>query len=248
MKNLHTEYYLPNDNELDFNENISAFDVLKMLQRVTFSHSNKLKLDHKTMLEKSNAFWVITKMKYILNSPIKANEKVLLKTWTQPPQTVRFLRDIQIKKSNKILIKAVSEWCCLDYTSKTIRRSNSINYPDLEMVKMGSNNLNFINPKIQVSEKDYVYTREIKLTDIDLNLHTNNLKYTNIALDAFSVAEIKDKFIKEYEIYFVSQSYEGDRIDVYKKKVKNIYYVEGKIENKTIFKVVLKLKNKKKED
>jgi len=246
MKNTYQEYYIPNDNELDLNENISVFDVLKMLQRVTFSHSNIINLDHKTMIEKSNAFWVVTKMKYVLNSPIKANEKVLLKTWTQTPSSVRFLRDIQIKKSNKVLVKALSEWCCLDFSTNAIRRSSSICYPDLEMIKTNSNNLKFTNTRIEVCEKDFVYTRTIRATDIDVNNHTNNLKYTNIAMDAFSVKELKNKFIKEYEIYFVNQSYEGDEINVYKKKVGNLFYIEGKVQEKTIFKVVLKLKEIKK--
>ena len=248
MKNTHQEYYTPNDNELDLNKNICVFDVLKMLQRVTFSHSNILKLDHGSMLEKSNAFWVVTKMKYIVNNPIGANEKVLLKTWTQIPSSVRFLRDIQIKKSNKILVKAVSEWCCLDYTTHTLRRSNSICYPDLEMVKTNSNNLKFSNPRIEVCGKDYVYTKIVRATDIDVNNHTNNLKYTNIAMDAFTVKELQNRLIKEYEIYFVNQSYEGDAIDVFKKKVGSGFYIEGRVQDKTIFKVVLKFKSIKKEE
>ena len=114
------------------------------------------------------------------------------------------------------------------------------------MVNTNSNNLKFTNPRIEVCEKDFVYSRTIRATDIDVNNHTNNLKYTNIAMDAFSVKELKNKFIKEYEIYFINQSYEGDEINIYKKKVGNLFYIEGKVQEKTIFKVVLKLREIKK--
>ena len=59
-----------------------------------------------------------------------------------------------------------------------------------------------------------------------------------------SVEELKHLHIKEYEIYFVNESYEGDEIKVYKKKVKNYYFIEGRTESKTIFKSVLKIRKR----
>ena len=66
-----------------------------------------------------------------------------------------------------------------------------------------------------------------------------------MVIDAFTVEELKQIDIKEYEIYFVNESYIGDKIDVYKKKIKNYFYIEGKVEDKTIFKSVIKFKKKK---
>ena len=65
-----------------------------------------------------------------------------------------------------------------------------------------------------------------------------------MAMDAFTVEELKSFNIKEYEIYFVNESREGDNIDIYKKKVKNYYYLEGRCSEKTIFKVVIKFTKK----
>jgi len=245
MKNLHTEKYLTNDVEVDVNEFISVQDILKLLQRVTFAHSCLIGLDHKTMIERDNAFWVITKMKYVCRHPICANQKITLKTWTRTPQSVRFLRDLQIKEKNKLMVCGISEWCCLDYETRALRRSNSIQYPNLEVIETKNNNITFTNLKVDVEEKDFVYSRTILSTDIDVNLHTNNLKYTNIALDALTLDELKSNVIKEYEIYFVNETRIGDIIDVYKRKVKGYYYIEGKRGEQTIFKVVIKFfKNK----
>jgi acyl-ACP thioesterase len=143
------------------------------------------------------------------------------------------------------MISGLSEWCCLDYTTRALRRSNSIKYPNLEMVETKNNNISFTNLKVDVDKKDFVYTRTIMPTDIDVNLHTNNLKYTNIALDALSLEELQTNFIKEYEIYFANETKVNDKIDVYKKKVKGYYYIEGKREEQTIFRVVLKFSKKK---
>lgn len=242
MKNLYQEKYLINDTEVDINENLSPIEILKLLQRVTFNHSQKLDLAHQTMLDRDNAFWVVTKMKYVCNNPIKSNQTLTLKTWTHKPQAVRFVRDLQIKLKNKVMLNGRSEWCCLDYTTKTLRRSNSITYPELDMVENKQNKIEFSNLKLETTEKDYAYTKQIMATDLDVNMHTNNLKYSVIALDSFTAEELKALEIKEYEIYFVNESYFGDVIKIYKKHFKNYWYIEGKTENKSIFKVVIKTK------
>jgi len=246
MQNLYSEKYTTNDVELDVNEKLSITEILKIMQRVTFSHSQLIGLDHQTMIDRDNAFWVITKMKVVCNDSIGANQKLTLKTWTRKPQAVRFLRDLQIKQKNKILVKGVSEWCCLDYKTRTLRRSNSFKYPDLQMVETKENNLTFTNLKVDVTKKDFVYTKTIMPTDIDVNLHTNNLKYNVIALDALTLNDLQNKTIKEYEVYFVNESKLGDKINIYKKQVKNLTYIEGRREDTIIFKVVIKFNKKRK--
>ena len=104
--------------------------------------------------------------------------------------------------------------------------------------------LTFTNLKVEVDEKDFVYTKTIMPTDIDVNLHTNNLKYNVMALDALTLEDLKNNTIKEYEIYFVNESRIGEKIDVYKKKVKGLWYIEGKRDKQTIFKAVIKFAKK----
>lgn len=240
MKNFRKDKFITDDTELDLNSQLSITEIMRLLQLVTYNHSDEITLDHDTMITRDNAFWVVTKMKISILSPILSHEKLTLKTWTKQPGAVRFVRDLSIKCKNKIKVKGTSEWCCLDYTTRTLRKSNTIDYPQLEMIETKDNNLSFSNIKCDVDENDYVYTRTIRATDIDMNNHTNNLKYNFMALDAFNTQELKDKCIKEYEIYFVNESHENDQIKIYKRKIKNQYYIEGKIENKTIFRSVIR--------
>ena len=244
MKNWHTEKFLINDTNVDFNETVSIFEIIKMFQVATFNHSQKIELDHKTMLEKSNAFWVVTKMKLCFKKDIYSQEKVSVTTWTHELGNVRALRDCVFKSGKVTKAKGTAEWCCLDAETRKLRKLSSIVYPKLNMEKTNNNNTTFTNLREEVNQKDFVYKKKIMSTDIDLNKHTNNLIYNRIALDAFSVNEFKKMQIKEYEIYFVNESCEGDEIEVFKKKMKNCYYVEGKIQDKTIFKVVIKFKKR----
>ncbi len=244
MKNWHTEKILINDTNVDYNSVVPVTEFLRLFQIATFNHSQEIGLDHNSMQEKSNAFWVVTKMKLCLNDFVRSQDKVSVTTWIHEVGGVRALRDCVMKIKNSIKVKATSEWCCLDYETRRLRKMNSISYPILDMQKTNKLNTVFTNMKEEVDKKDFVYSKIVRSTDVDLNNHTNNLRYNFMALDAFTVNEMKNINIKEYEIYFVNESYEGDKIDIFKKRLKNYFYIEGKIEDKTIFRSVIKFKKK----
>ena len=244
MKNLHIEKFTINDTNVDFNTRLKISEAIRFLQVVTFNHSNLIGLDHVTMQNKSNAFWIVTKMKLNFKNNITTGDNIKVYTWTQPLSSIRAIRDFKIKLKNSVMVKAVAEWCCLDYNTRKIRKLNSIAYPDLEMVETSSNNLEFSKVNYEIDETNYVYTKIIRSSDIDVNNHTNNLVYNTMALDAFSLDELNSMIIKDYEIHFVGETYFKEEVKIYKKKIGQLYYIEGKVENKTVFKVFIKTKKK----
>ncbi len=244
MKNWHAEKLVIDDTNIDHTNSVPITELMRMFEIATFKHSNIMGLDHDSMKKNSNAFWVVTKMKVIPQSPIFSGDKIKITTWTHELGTARALRDCVIKQSSKLKTKFTAEWCCLDFSTRRLRRMSTIVYPELQMEKTNNIKTEFSNLREIVGEEDYVYTRKICSTDIDINNHTNNLKYNYMVLDAFTVEEMKSIEIKEYEIYFVNESYEGDKIKVFKKRIKNYFYIEGKIEDKIIFRSVIKFKKR----
>ncbi len=244
MKNIYKEKFIVDDTYLDFTNNVPIHDIVRIIERVAFNHANTIGLDHSTMEKRDNAFWVVTKMKIKFVNPIKVGEKLTLATWTHTPELVRFKRDGTIKAGNQVKVKSTTEWCCLDMNTHRIRKANTIGYPNLEMACKLDVKADYTNLKADMGEKDYVYTYTVRSTDIDLNQHTNNTKYNFMAENAFSVAEFKNLSISEWEVYFVNESHEGDNIKIYRRKIKNCYFIEGKLEDKTIFRAVAKLKRK----
>lgn len=245
MNNYHIEKCKIDDTSIDFNLTVPIYEIMRLLQMATFVHADMSGLDHDSMLNKSNAFWIVTKMKVEISDDILPNEKVKVITWTNPPSMLRVNRNVIIKSSRKTKVKASSEWCCLDAENRKPRKLSSINYPDFDVRLDTSKTTPFTNLKLDVDASDYCYTKIVRSTDIDVNNHTNNLKYNVMAMDCFSVEELRDKKVKEYEIYYVNESHENDSIDIYKKKQGKYYYIEGRIKDKTIFRVVIRFSNKK---
>lgn len=246
MKNLYTERMTIDDTIIDFEMKVPVMEIMRLLEIASFNHADKIGLDHDTMQEKSNAFWIVSKIKLQIRGDILSQDKISINTWTHTPSLIRCDRDCEIKRKSKVLIRSTSEWCCLDFDTRRVRKMSTITYPDLEMVRTDGVELSYSNMRCEVNDSDLVYSREIRATDIDVNNHTNNLKYNYIAMDSFSMEELRAIKITEYEIYFVNESHFGDRIDVYKKRAdKDHYYIEGRIADRTVFRVIIKYKKKK---
>lgn len=244
MKNYYEESSIVGDVELDYDLKVPVTETMRLIENIVFRHADAIGLDHTTMQKKSNAFWVVTKIKLKLLSNLCQGDKYTISTWTHEPGLVRACRDMMIKSNGKTKVEGSSEWCCLDCNTRKLMKMRDVAYPELEMVKTDKLDLAFTNMRLDVTKKDYVYTRTIRSTDIDVNHHTNNLKYNYMAFDTFTLSELKKMCIKEYEIYFVNECHEGDLIDIYRVKQKDYYYVEGKLTDKTIFRVVMKVKAK----
>lgn len=226
--------------EVDENYHMRLDHVMTHFQNITGLHSFEMEIDGKTMQEKSNAFWVISKMKVKIHSMPQFEETVTIETWPTFAKGVRFGRDYTICNENQLLVSCSSEWCTLDCDTKRPRRVESVHYPhDMLHRQDRSNAGDFLQAKESVCDADYNHTHKVVLTDIDVNQHTNNIAYIRMALDCFSLEEFGDLHIDEMQISYITQSYYGDQVTLYKKQTDYGYYIEGLCDDKTIFRYVM---------
>lgn len=225
-----------NANVIDHKRDLRADGTLRLFQEVALFHAKEMDVDFEDIKKKFNAFWVLTKVKCKVYKTPHFNDDAQIITYPVAFGNVKFERNFEIKVNGKIYAEAISEWCLLDCTTRKVLRSNSINYP-FDMPHL-ENNSSLTFSKGNVNPTEYVYTHTVKSTDIDLNLHVNNVIYMRIALDAFTVKELDENKFTGYEIKFISEAYEGEKIDVYREKTESGYNVIGKVENKVIFAVI----------
>ena len=93
----------------------------------------------------------------------------------------------------------------------------------------------FIRVRENVSEEDFNHTHKCLFTDIDTNKHTNNIAYLRMALNCFTPDEFETFNLEDMQITFLSQTFYGDEIKIYKKETENGFYIEGKLNDKAVF-------------
>ncbi|MBO7215075.1 MAG: hypothetical protein J6V66_06235 [Clostridia bacterium] len=210
--------------------------ILNFFQDLATEHAIELKTDYHSLKSASNAFWVISKIKFKRVGQIRHHDAVTVSTWPIKPQSIRFMRDYNIKGENGE-IHGTSEWCVLDFNTMSLRRLDTISYPaDMEHIETRAEVSPFNRFREEVLPEHYSYTYTAEYSDIDVNGHVNNVVYAKMALNTFTPCEFDEKDYNAFEIHFLSQCFLGNEIKIFKKQLGNAVYVEGRIEEKAVFK------------
>ena len=221
---------------VDNNHKLRCDAILNIFQDLATSHATDMGMSFTNLKEKSNAFWVLSKIRYSLVGNIYQGDAVKCKTWPLPPTAYRFIRDFKLTANNGQVLGS-SEWCVLDWTTGGLRKFSSLDYPqNLEHISKRSDGKEFSRLKEDILDGDLCYEYKALYTDIDCNGHVNNVSYSKMALNAFTPQEFSEHGFSSFEIHFNSQTYFGDVIKIYKKVVDNGVYIEGRLEDKTAFK------------
>ena len=73
------------------------------------------------------------------------------------------------------------------------------------------------------ADEDCACTHVVRASDIDVGRHMNNVAYLRMLMDSFSVAEQERMRITEMEILFCMPCFEGEALDVLRRKTEYGY-------------------------
>ena len=201
-------------------------------QDVAGTHAVFLGVDDRSILEKDNALWVITKTKMKINKLPVWDDEVVVRTWPMGAEGVRCNRCYQIKKGDEVLINAISEWVVIDATTRTLRKVETTSYPnDVDWIQEKSIEERFRRFKDDFTEEDLIYKRLVRSGDIDVTHHTNNVTYITMLLDTFSVKELESKQWEDVEVSYINESFEGETLSIYRKEHEDGYLFSIKKED-----------------
>jgi len=240
MNNNYKTDYKVKYSEVDRFYKMRLDHVFTHFQDITGLHSDEMEIDSKTLLEKSNAFWVLTKVKMKINFFPEFDEKIEIETWPTPSKGARFGREYLISRENTPLISGSSEWCTLDYDTKRRRRADTVHYPHTMPHREDRSGAgDFLRIRETVDKANFNHKHVCSFVDIDTNNHTNNVAYLRMMLNCFSPEEFNSLIIDEMQVSFLSQTFFGDEVSIYKKKTDYGFYVEGQCGSTIVFSCVI---------
>lgn len=224
---IYEKYMRVNSCRVDTTSHMSIAAAMGTIQDMVSEQTGLFGMDDFNMKSKSNGLWVMNKVKLQINKMPFWNDAVKLTSRMLKPTGVQCRWDfLAADEQETPLWLGRAEMCILDFDSHHIRRVNSTCYPPgLDFPE--ANRLKFERFSPDADSENYVYTRVIRAGDIDIVHHTNNVQYNTIALDAFTAAELEATDISEYEIDFLSESHEHDRLDIYRTKAEDGFIVTG---------------------
>ena len=217
-------------------------NIVSCFQLASNNHSDILGVGVEDIRKSCNGKWVVLKAKFEFDRFPGINENLTVATW--PLQTrMLFPRCFELKQGNTSIVRGRMEYGVL--SEETNRMVLPKYVGDLGITEFLPSNMQddtYTNATYEFAESDLVYTKTIRLSELDYNVHGNNIAYIKMAQDCFTYQEFAILKISTLEMYYTNQCFEGDQINLYKKKIDNKYIIEGKTTDKSIFRAVFILK------
>ena len=203
--------------ECDFRREIKPSAILGLFQEIAGEHSERMGLGF-AALRAQGWFWVLSKMYVEIARRPKVGERLIVTTWPQSPNKAIFERSFTLAdEGGAAAVRATSRWCVLCIDNGRIVPASMLPSPDLSYREEPA--VRFEDWRILSLEErgEPAYEVRIGNADYDFNYHVNNIKYADYVFNCFSVCELEDRRLKSFQLNYVKQTHEGDRLALFRR-------------------------------
>lgn len=233
---IHEEIFHISAHDTDMKNKCKLTNICNYIQETAICHVLQYGMDPYEWMNKGLA-WVLSRMKVEMYSYPGWKETIKIRTWSRGTRGLYVYRDYELlDEKGHIIGKATSAWLIIDINRRRPLRPTSY----LEDV-----NYKFITDKIAISEElkplekqEYtgiIFSIPIKYSDVDMNHHVNNVKYSRWQLDSIPTERISEEEIKEFEINFLHETKLYETVSMTCKKIDENTYAtsvgNGKVIN-----------------
>lgn len=229
MEPIWEEYFKIHTYEADLNNRVKLSSIFNFMQEAAGSHANNLKIGYEE-LSKEGLFWVLSRIKIKLLELPGFGDEIKIVTWPKGTNKLFALRDFLIYNSQKTLLgRATTAWLIIDMANRRPQKINSfakkyVNIEDRHALKE-------IPSKIsEPQNKEFIYEKTVRYTEIDVNKHVNNAKYVEWIMDSFS-REIHERMqVETIQVNFLTECKLGEKTQIFKSslaKANDYHYIEA---------------------
>jgi len=190
-----------------------------------------------------NITWVLSRMKVEYVTPPRFMQETVIRTWQKGMKGPFSIRDFEIRdaRNGDVLVRSTTSWLLIDLGTRELVRMDRLIGDLLESTAVHDNALPTPCGKIKIlPEAISSDIRTVRYSDIDYNLHVNNAKYMEWALDALDPELVSSRDVASWEITFNHEAHLGDMVDMRVCATDPLSrYVEGKRGEDSIFQSII---------
>jgi medium-chain acyl-[acyl-carrier-protein] hydrolase len=206
---------------------LNLYSLFNYMQDIASDHAVKLGFGMDDLM-KDNRFWVLSRMYAVITEWPLWEDTIIVKTWPDGIDKLFALRNYEVKSPDgRHIAQGTSSWLILDRTTKKIQRPDSI---------LTQNNLNLHSDnsplryasRLEPAAEDGLISPvfRIKVSDLDVNLHTNNVRYLKWVSDSYDLDFVMKYVPRSAEINYLAESIYNEEIMIRTsvEKEKGIFY------------------------
>ena len=224
----HSKDYAFRYTDADFKDRIRPAAFLSVMQESACLSADELGFGYLDLQPKNIGF-ILSNWYVELFRPVAYNEVLTVHTWPVKPKKLIVLRDFELFIGDEKVGVGTSRWCIVNLANFSLLPASAV-FGDKDIDYNPNRSTDFCAWKIARSEGgERTYGKVISYSDCDHYNHANNTKYADLLMDAFSLDELRDRWVSKFGISYIKQCRCGDRIDFYRLQVGDEeWVVEGR--------------------
>ena len=186
---------------------LNLYSLFNYMQDIASDHAVKLGFGRDDLM-RDNRFWVLSRIYVVITEWPVWGDSIVVQTWPNGTDKLFALRNYEVRfPDGRHIASGTSSWLILDLTTKKVQRPDSI---------LSQYNFNLRNERSPVryatkidpaAENGQVSPLiRIKVSDLDVNLHTNNVRYLKWACDSYSLDFVINNEPQSAEINYLAES------------------------------------------
>jgi acyl-ACP thioesterase len=186
---------------------LTLYSLFNYMQDIASEHAIKLGFGRDDLM-RDNRFWVLSRMYSEITQWPLWEDTIILKTWPNGTDKLFALRNYEVTYSDgRHIASGSSSWLILDRTTKRVQRPDSIlaRYnPDLHPAQSP---IRYAAKLDHADDDGKVSSRfRIKISDLDVNFHTNNVRYLKWVYDTYNLEFVMNNAPQSAEINYLAES------------------------------------------
>lgn len=216
-------------------------ELCNLLQMTAAAHSEMGGISFTDMQEYNQA-WVLSKMRVEICDLPRWRDKITIKTWINSIENSRSIRALEIYVNGKKIVGSVTYWAVFN-TQLRRPEALALPYEHFELFpdnKATQESFSKINLNL---DKEKVFEKTVRLSDLDIVNHANHVKYLEWCLDLEDHSKILNQQLDSFELNFMKELTLNDEIVIEKIINSKTTIFSITKENKNCFAMQLNWKN-----
>jgi medium-chain acyl-[acyl-carrier-protein] hydrolase len=215
MPLIHRRTFVLPASDIDVAGRVTAGALFRAMQDAASANAVELGFGYEH-LDPLGIFWVLSWVKLAVDRHPGMGDEVTIETWPKGPHKLFSLRDFTFEDARGIFARATTAWLLVDRRSKRIRPRESLPWELPRMPERAA--LNDL-PDKPATDGPWapILEHRIRYSDVDVNAHTNNTRYVDLACDAFDIDWHRAHDVASMTLRYLSETKSGDALVIHRR-------------------------------
>ena len=194
---------------------LSVEGAFRMVEDMVTELMGDQHIDGVTCMREYGGMWVFVRNRIEMPQPLAWMDEYTVTSYISSFSKIRLYIDTVVQKTDgSITLKSRLELCAVDLETGKIRRSESVGVGEKTPAEEPMFEIAYSKEK--PVRDDLIDEIRVHSADIDYCHHTNNIAYVHYFMNQIAVDDLIERPVKEIEVQYAAQTFEGDKLSVYR--------------------------------